>query len=78
LFRKAREHLDIMQSPASSFFLRMPHLHTSSVIQNSVCDDRAGESNLADMAGFTAGRRIHLCDFSNNAQSEKTRQMNFV
>ncbi len=28
--------------------------------------DRADEPNLADMAGFTAGKRINLCDFSNS------------
>jgi len=57
----------------------MTHLLASSVIydgghifewirprRNSVRDDRARDPNLADMADFTAGRRIHLCDFSNS------------
>jgi len=34
--------------------------------RSSVRSDRADEPNLADMAGFTAGKRINLCDFSNS------------
>jgi len=40
--------------------------------------DRAGEPNLADMAGFTAGRRIHLCDFSYTIQAKRLSEANFV